>query len=182
MLALVVSSPMSARAADRFVFDDTHTSVVFAVNHLGYSRVFGRFQKVDGEFTVDKANAANNSVSVKIAAGSVDTAVGDRDRHLRGPDFFNVGEHPTIEFRSTNVVWGEGDALQVSGDLTMLGVTKPVTLAMKLNKIAPNFRGETIAGVSGSVTLKRSDFGMSYMQGGLGDEIEIWLEIEGKKA
>jgi len=181
-LSFLLAVPFVARAAaERFVLDETHAAVLFAVNHFGYARVFGRFDKVTGEFTVDRENAANSQVEVKIEATSLNTGVADRDRHLRGPDFFNVGEHPAITFKSTGVQFVNGTDMKVSGDLTILGVTKPVTIDMKLNKVGPNFRKEMVAGVSGALKVKRSDFGMNYMAQGIGDEIEIWLEIEGKK-
>ena len=169
-----------ARAADEFVFDAGHTLVMFAADHFGFTRVFGRFNDVDGQFTIDRENATNNSVSVKINAASLDTGVADRDKHLRSPDFFNVGEHPAITFESTGVTFGDGDALRVAGNLTMLGVTKPVALDLKINKVAP-LRGALVAGISGSLVVKRSEFGMSFLSNGIGDEIQIWIEVEGKK-
>ena len=175
----------AAQAADTFVIDPNHTNIVFAVNHLGYSNMIGQFQEFEGQFTVDQENPENGSVQITIKTASVDTDHEKRDDHLRSPDFFNAAEFPEMTFKSTGVeVTGE-NTRKVTGDLTLLGVTKPVTLDVTVNKIAPHplpqYEGVLTAGISASTSILRSDYGMKTFLPALGDEVRIWLEVEGQK-
>lgn len=175
--------PAAQAAPEQFVFDDTHTDILFAVSHLGFSKTYGRFNRSEGLITLDASNPENSSVEVTIDASSIDSNLQKRDDHLRGGDFFNVATHPTITYKSTEIsVTGENTAM-VTGDLTMLGVTKPVTLDVTLNKAGPSPAApdKTVAGFSATATLKRSDFGMTYGLPVLGDEVEMIFEIEAFK-
>jgi len=120
---------LSANAAEeQYNLDPAHTYPHFAVSHVGFSTMYGRFDATTGTLTMDRA-AKTLSVSVEIEAKSIGTGHAKRDDHLRSPDFFNVAEHPTLTFKSTGSRW-EGDRpVEISGDLTLVGVTRPVTLA-----------------------------------------------------
>ncbi len=122
-------------------------------------------------------------MTLTIQTASVDTAVGDRDDHLRSPDFFNAEEFPTIEFVSTGVTKTGDKTGTLAGNLTMLGVTKPVTLDVTFNKVGPHpnpqMAGVEVAGFSASTTVKRSEFGMNTFVPAVGDDIELWIEVEG---
>ena len=177
-VSLLLASPSSA---ETYTFDPDHTVILFRVDHLGFSKTIGRFGEFEGEFTFSGKPAADANVKLTIEASSVDTFVPRRDQHLRSPDFFSVEEFPKISFQSTKIE-PTGDATaKVTGDLTLHGVTKPVVIEMQVNRVGKNPRGVDVAGFSGATTLKRSDFGMMYGQGGIGDQIEIWLEVEGMK-
>ncbi len=184
VICLLLSPPTLGEAADQFKVDPDHTSVLFLVSHLGYSRVIGRFREFAGEFVLDQQNPANSRVVITINTASLDTNQPKRDAHLRSPDFFNVKEFPEMTFSSTLVQTTDGRNGKLTGDLTLLGVTRPVTLDVEINKVAPHpdpRTGMLVAGFSARAKLKRSDFGMTYgLRGGLGDEIEIWLEVEGE--
>jgi polyisoprenoid-binding protein YceI len=186
-LALGAAAPAfpQAEAAEPFAIDMAHTAIVFEVDHLGFSDTIGRFNEAEGVVSIDRENPANSEVEVTIQAASLDTNHAKRDEHLRGADFFNVAEYPTISFTSTDVeVTGENTA-QVTGDFTMLGVTKPVTLDVTLNALKahplPQYKGVMTAGFSATGTIRRSDFGMGAYVPAVGDEVAIVLEVEAQK-
>ncbi|MET4701233.1 polyisoprenoid-binding protein YceI [Constrictibacter sp. MBR-5] len=179
---LSIGAAAPAAAAD-FKLDPDHTMAVFVVNHLGYSNMIGRFNDVSGTFSFDPATPEKAKISMAIDTASVDTDHKRRDDHLRGPDFFNAQEFPQMTFESTKVeVTGERTG-KVTGDLTLLGVTKPVTLDVTFNKMEPHplppYNKVLTAGFSVRGTIKRSDFGMTYFLPAVGDEIQLMLEVEG---
>ncbi len=172
-----------ARASESYKIDPAHADVTFAIDHLGFSKTWGRFNEIDGTIVLDQAAPENSIVFVVIQAASVDTRHARRDEHLRGPDFFDVATYPAIIFRSNKVEpLGERTA-RVFGTLTLRGVPRPVTLFMILNQIAehPLRPGLVVAGFSGRTTIKRSEFGMTTGLPILGDEVEIVLEIEAQR-
>ena len=177
-----LASPALA-ASERFVFDDTHTDILFAVSHLGFSKTYGRFNRSEGLIVLDQSAPENSTVEVTIDASSIDTNLEKRDDHLRGGDFFDVQAHPTITYKSTAVTLTGENKANVTGNLTMLGVTKPVTLDVTLNKTGPSPASpdKIVAGFSATASLKRSDFGMTYGVPVLGDEVEMIFEIEAFK-
>ncbi len=181
LLAGLISQP--AAAADRFVMDKAHTNVAFLINHLGYSNMLGQFQDFEGEFVFDKGAVGNSRITLTIRTASIDTDHEARDKHLRSPDFFNALEFPTMTFTSTGVAKTGDNTGRVTGDLTLLGITHPVTLDVTFNKMAPHpipyYKGVMVAGFSARGTLKRSAFGMKYGLPSLGDEITLILEVEG---
>jgi polyisoprenoid-binding protein YceI len=183
LLGLVFSISLAtseARAGESYTLDPGHSAVLFEIDHFGFSKVFGRFDTMSGKITLDEGNLTASSVVITIDAGSLSTGVADRDDHLRSPDFFNAAEFPKIEFRSTGVESAGKGRARISGDLTLLGTTLPVTLEAKLNRVAPHPMrpGVTVAGFSASTTIDRTDFGMKYGEGGIGSEVVIRMEIE----
>ena len=167
-----------------YTIDPSHLSVVFNVHHLGFSNVYGRFNEASGEVVVDKDAIASSRVKFTIKAASIDTAFAKRDDHLRSPDFFNVKEFPEITFVSTKVEPKDKGIheLRLSGDLTMLGVTKPITLDVSFNKaeVSPASKKDTV-GFSARGILRRSDFGMKYGVPNIGDEVSLILEAEANR-
>ncbi|WP_421723263.1 YceI family protein [Bauldia sp.] len=169
-----------ALAADAFTIDQSHTSVVFFIDHLGYSDLIGRFNDVSGTFDFDQENIENSNIALVIDATSIDTNHEPRDDHLRSPDFLNVEEFPEITFESTAIEQTGDTTGEVTGDMTILGVTQPVTFAVTLNQIAPNPQsGDMVAGFSARAQVDRSDFGMTFGQGGIGDVLDLFIEVEG---
>ncbi len=180
MLAAIIGFGTTPAPAASFKIDGAHTSVVFQVNHVGYSNMFGRFDKISGGFEFDSEAPEKSSAQLVIDAASVNTNHARRDGHLRSPDFFNVKEFPEITFSTTKVTKTGKNTGTVTGDFTMLGVTRSQTLDVTFNKMAPNPMSKVLtAGFSARGKIKRSDFGMKYGLGGLGDEIEVFIEIEG---
>ena len=170
-------------APQEFEIDKTHTSIMFSVSHFGFSKVIGRFNDFSGNYTFDDANMLSGKVDLTINTTSIDTGMDKRDEHLRSPDFFDVEKFPTMTFTSTKVKKIGKNSAKVTGDLTLLGVTKPVTLDVKFNKLGeypmPQYKGIPVAGFSVHGKIKRSDFGMKTFLGPIGDEIELMIETEG---
>ena len=168
--------------AELYVLEKPHTQILFNVSHLGFSKSYGKFLKFDGEFHFDPTKVEDSKINVIINTASIEMNDGKWNDHLKNADFFNVEKFPEMTFTSTAIQkTGENTGL-VTGNLTLLGVTKPITLNVTYNKtdIHP-FTKETVAGFSARGSLKRSDFGMTYGLPGIGDEVEIILEVEGLK-
>lgn len=165
-----------------YAIDPAHASVAFIVNHLGFSNLIGRFDKVAGDISFDKDDVGASAVTVTIDTASVDTNHEKRDEHLRSPDFFNAKEFPAMTFKSVKITKTGANTGEMVGDLTLLGVTKPVTLAVTFNKdgVSPASKKET-AGFSAQGTVTRSAFGMKYGTPYISDEIKLLIEIEAIK-
>lgn len=174
-----VGLPMAA-LADSYTLDPAHTYPNFTVSHLGFSTMHGRFGKTSGTLTMDREKGTG-SVEVVIDTASVDTGFKKRDDHLRSPDFFNAVEFPQITFKSTKVSFA-GKGAKVEGNLTMKGVTKPVTLDVaSINCGVHPFSKKDVCGFDATATIKRSDFGITYGTPAIGDEISLDIEVEAVK-
>jgi polyisoprenoid-binding protein YceI len=180
LVALIGAFVLSANAADTFKVDQYHSSVLFSVQHLGVSNLYGRFNDISGTVVFDKDNPSKSSVELSVAVESLDTNFAKRDQNLKSPDYFNAKQFPTITFKSTRVE-GSGDTFKVSGDFTVHGVTKPLTVDFKKVGEGKGVQGEPRAGGETRFTIKRSDFGMNFQQGPVGDEVTIVLSLEGVK-
>lgn len=180
--AISMGAPAFA-APVSYKIDPAHTAVAFIVNHVGFSNVIGRFNTVGGDVTFDKDAVEKSVVNVTIDTTSVDTNHAKRDEHLRSPDFFNAKEFPKMTFKSTKIEKTGDKTGKLHGDLTMLGVTKPVVLDVTFNKdgVSPASKLET-AGFSARGTVKRTDFGMKYGAPAIGDDIQLLIEVEAVKS
>lgn len=177
--ALVLGFSAPAVQADTYELDGTHASVSFKIAHAGVSWTHGRFNGIKGAFTVDPS-PGKSSFEVTIAADSVDTNQPQRDEHLRSPDFFNVKQFPAITFKSTSVKPVE-KGLEVTGDFTLHGVTKPITLVFEGGKTTEFPAGVARTGYTTQLVLKRTDFGVGKPNPGLGDEVYIDISFEGTR-
>lgn len=163
--------------------DTSHSDVSFTIRHMMVSKVRGRFGAFTGEIVTGE-NLADSSVVATIDATSIDTNNEQRDGHIRSADFFDVENHPQWTFRSTGLRVDDGD-LALDGELTIKGVTRPVTLALEVNGFGPDAWGGTRAGFSASTAIDRNDFGVDIkmpLDGGgvvVGDKVQINLEVEG---
>ncbi len=163
--------------------DASHSDVSFSVRHMMVSKVRGRFGKFSGEIVTGE-NLTDSSVTATLDATSIDTNNEQRDGHIRSADFFDVENHPEWTFRSTALRVDDGD-LALDGELTIKGVTRPVTLALEVNGFGPDAWGGVRAGFSASTTIDRNDFGVDIkmpLDGGgvvVSDKVQIQLEIEG---
>ena len=180
-LSLLSSLPLIAHAADAYTIDPAHTYAHFSVSHLGFSTMQGRFDKSSGKVTLD-VTAKKGTVDINLEAASINTAWAKRDEHLRGPDFFNAAEYPNIVFKSSSVKFKGDVPGSVEGTLTLLGVSKPVTLTIHGFKcgIHPMTQKE-LCGADASAQIKRSDFGMKYALPNVGDDIKLVFEVEAYK-
>lgn len=156
-----------------------HAFVQFKIKHLGYSWLIGRFNKFDGEFSYDEKNPNASSVKVSIDTSSIDSNHAERDKHLRSKEFLDVGKFPKATFISTSFKEkGNGNA-ELKGKLTLHGVTKPVTLALKHVGHGADPWGGYRRGFEGSTMLALKDFGINYDLGPASREVEMFLAIEG---
>lgn len=182
VLTLSAVSSVWAHSADKggYKIDPVHSQAFFSVTHLGVAKFTGRFDSVKGELTVDGAGDGNK-VKAEIDVASVNSNFADRDKHLRSPDFFNAVQFPKMTFESAKVsIPATGDG-SMSGNLTLRGVTKPVTFKLRHIGAAKDPWGGYRSGYVASATIKRSDFGISFMPKGLSDDVEIELNIEAIK-
>jgi len=179
LLSLVPS--FFAHAADAYEIDGGHSFLVFTVGHMNVSTAHGRFNSFSGEITYDEANPANSEINLTIDMTSVDTGNQRRDDHLRGTDFFSSKQFPEATFETTSVEDKGNGILHVTGDLTMAGQTNPVTVEVKVTGPVEGRGGAILRGFEGKVTFKRSDFGIKYGLGGIGDEVSVTAAIEAKK-
>ena len=170
--------------------DATHTAVEFAVKHMMFTTVRGRFKDVKGTIEVDAQNPDNSTVNVEIAAASLDTGVADRDAHLRSADFLDVENHPTITFRSKRVEGAmkqEGDKFRVVGDLTIRGTTMEVVLEAQYEGTGKDPWGGTRAGSRATAKIDRREWGLKWNQaletGGIlvANEVRIEVEVQAVK-
>ena len=178
--AIVCLSGQSGIAADDYDYDLVHSSVSFKARHLDISWIHGRFNDVAGKFSIDRENPAKSTFELTIKADSIDTANKARDEHLRQPDYFDTKQFPTITFKSTSTKPIDG-GYEVTGNFTMHGTTKKVTLVLKGGK-EHEFKGVKRVAFSTELSLKRSDFGFDKSAiGPIGDEALIFIDCEGMR-
>ena len=167
------------QTTETYKVDPVHTTAIFRIKHLGVTYFYGRFNETTGSFTLNTENPSEMFFDVQIKTESVDTNATGRNNHLKSPDFFNAKQFPTISFKSKSVQSSGENTYTVSGDLTLHGVTKPITVQMEFvgqgDKGPRGYR----AGFDVTFSIKRSDYGMNYMQGMLGDEVTIMAGLEG---
>jgi polyisoprenoid-binding protein YceI len=177
-LSLSLGAPVLAAPAP-WAIDNSHTAITFTVDHFGYSTVHGFFREFTGELSLDPEAPEASEVAFTIQADSLDTLFAKRDEHLKSADFLDVAKFPTITFQSTKVEPAGNDSAKVTGDLTIKGVTRPVVLDVKLNKLEPSpmTKAET-AGFTATTVIKRSDFGVSAYVPAVGDELTVRIDTE----
>lgn len=180
-LVLLGGASSAARAeVQTYDFDKAHTQVLFFVNHLGFSNSQGEFLDYNGYFTFDQNHTEKSKIDVTIKTSSIDMDDDNWDDHLKGADFFNVEKFPDMTFKSTAIKVTGDNTANITGDLTLLGVTKPVTLNVTHNKSGTHpYTGKHVAGFSATGVVKRSEFGMNYGLPGVADDVHLRLEVEG---
>ena len=168
-------------AADTYTIDPGHTHPSYEIGHFGWSVQRGRFDKVSGKIVLDRA-AKSGSVDVTIDVASVSTGVAKLDEHLKSEDFFDVAKYPTMSFKSKKVVFSGDKPASVEGELTLLGVTKPLTLIISAFQCAPNqFVKKEACGADATGTIKRTEFGMTKLAPALGDDVKLVINVEAFK-
>lgn len=174
-----VSTQMPGYVAGKWTIDPVHSHVGYSIRHFGVNRLQGRFESYEGEI-VTADNPLDSTVTATIDTTSFSSGHPMRDDHMRGEAFLNAGEHPTMTFRSTGVR-EDGDGWLIDGELTLRGVTKPVTLKTELGGIIESPQGGTVLALAVSTTLNRTDFGVG-MPGNVvvSEEVAITLGIEAK--
>ena len=169
-----------------WTIDPTHSMIEFSVKHMMFTTVRGKFGAVEGTVHLDTEDPMASAVEVEIESAGIDTGVEDRDTHLRSPDFFDVEQYPLIRFRSTKVSGSlvEGGSFEVSGDLTIRGVTRELVLEASFEGTGTDPWGGTRAGFSASTTIDRRDLDLTWNQaletGGVlvGHDVKIGLQVQ----
>jgi polyisoprenoid-binding protein YceI len=182
LTALALPMTSSALAAESYPIDARHSQVVFTYTHFGFSRQTAQFRQISGEVMFDAADPGKSSASVTIPIEALDTGVPDLDKDLKSPNFFDAAQFSDATFKSTKVEKTGADTLNVSGDLTIHGVTRPVTLAVKVMKSGEHPMKKVPAlGFDATTTIKRSDFGVNKLVPMVSDEIDIHIAVEAQQ-
>lgn len=179
VFGVFVATGVTSVAADTYRVDPVHSAVIFRIQHLGVSDAFGRINDPSGSFFLDEADPGKNSMEISVNTHKVDTANDKRDKNLRSPDFFNVEEFPPISFKSREFEKTGVKTYRITGDLTMLGVTKPLTVTATRVGSGKDPWGRYRTGFTTEFTIKRSEFGMDFLMSGLGDDVHITVSVEG---
>ena len=187
---VAITLPLAAPAqVESYNIDPIHTIPYWETDHLGYATMRGHFNKISGNFTIDRA-AKTGALEIIIQTASLNTGDTDRearsrtrDEHLRSPDFFNVAEFPTMTYRATSVKFADDSPDVIEGNLTLLGVTRPVSLKIERWRCGPDPRtaGKRYqCGGNATGLFKRSDFGMKFgLPTAIGDEVKLWMSFYG---
>ncbi len=178
-LALSLFAGLAHAETTPYTFDTVHSKIIFKAKHLGFSWSYGEFTDFSGSFDFDSADWANSKVEVTIPVDSLEMGDATWNEHLRAPNYFNLAEHSEMRFVSTKVEKSSDSEGKLHGDLTVLGVTKPVVLDVVLNQQGPHpFSKKPRVGFSASGVLSRSEFGMTQLVPIVGDEVHLIIEIE----
>ena len=177
--ALALTTVAGAALPSQWQLDDSHTRVGFSVNHLGFSTTMGHFNDVKGVVNYDVKAPSKTNMSFTIATDSIDTNWDARDEHLKKAEFFNVAKYPTMTFKSTSVKFINPQQAKVTGDFTMLGQTKPLTLDVTLNKIANSpLTKEPVIGFRATGNIDRAAYGMTASADGTTTNVPIQIDGE----
>ena len=179
-LTVALTAPSLLQAAD-YVIDTekAHAFIQFRIKHLGYSWLLGRFNDFDGTFSYDEANPAAARVEVNIRTASIDSNHAERDKHLRGKDFLEVDKFPQATFVSTGFTENADKTAVLTGNLSLHGVTRPVSIAVKHVGHGPDPWGGKRRGFEGTTRLKLADYNIDFDLGPAAREVELFLSVEG---
>ncbi len=177
--AMALTTLASAAIPSQWQLDNSHTRVGFQVEHLGFSTTMGRFNDVEGTLNYDIKAPNQTQMQFTIATDSIDTSWDARDKHLKTDDFFNVAKYPTMTFKSTQVTFINPQQAKVTGDFTLLGQTKPLTLEVTLKKIADSpMTKEPVIGFRATGNIDRAAYGMTTFADGITTNVPIQIDGE----
>jgi polyisoprenoid-binding protein YceI len=176
--SLLLTAPAAGAAGQSHKVDPVHSTVLFKIQHFGAGNFYGRFNDASGTIVLDPKEPGKSTVELQVKADSIDTANEKRDQHVKGPDFFNVKQFPLITFKGKDLKKTGDTKYEVTGDLTLHGVTKEVKIQAEQVGSGKGMGGEIRTGFEATFKLKRSDFGMKFMVGPVGDEVQIIASLE----
>ena len=176
---VLMATALPLWAAETYEVDTAHTYILFKINHLNVGNSYGRFNGATGTFVWNDADPSASRFEIMVSATNVDTDNEKRDKHLRSADFFNVAEHSSIAFKSTGVRKTGPDTYEITGQLSLLGRSHPITVTAVQTGHGKDPWGNYRRGFETTFTIKRSRWGMDFMMNGLGDEVEITVSVEG---
>lgn len=181
--ALAFGATSALAAAEKYMLDASHSQIVFSYNHLGFSTTYGMFSGFEGEIMFDEASPEASMVSVSMPVMSMFTGWEKRDGHFMSGDFFGASESDMVTFTSTGISVTGDNTADITGDLSMNGVTKSVVLAATLNKTGQHpMAGKAWLGFDATTQIKRSDFGVGAFAPAISDEVDIKISLEAAKA
>ena len=176
--AVTHTAAAAAAPAGTLGVDPVHSMVVFQINHAGASNPFGVFHGLSGTVTV--AGDGTPSLDLSLPVEKLDMGNPAWEKHIKSADFFNAAQFPTVTFKSTSAKKTGDDLFEVTGDLTLHGVTKPVTISLTQIGVGKGMQGETRVGYGATFTIKRADYGVSYLEGkGVGSDVTLMVNVEG---
>jgi polyisoprenoid-binding protein YceI len=179
MFLLFLSASLPVFAEDTLIIDQGHSAVVFNWNHRGFSNPVARFEKIEGRIVLDAGDMTKSSVSVRIPLAGLRTAIEILDRQLKGEEFFEAVKYPDITFKSTGIAKGPMETLKISGTLSVHGVSRPIVLDAKINRIESGSKQEPgRAGFEADAMLQRSDFGVGKYVPTVSDDIHVHITLE----
>ena len=181
ILSVSLKAAETPAPVETYSVDAVHSTALFRVKHLDISNTYGRFNDLSGAIAIDPADASKNSIEIEVKVESLDTYNAKRDQHLKGPDFFNSKQFPVMAFKSQSVKIAGEKAYEVVGDFTRHGVTKALTIQVEKVGAGKDPWGGQRIGFETTFTIKRSDFGMTFMPDAVGDEVQITVSLEGIK-
>jgi polyisoprenoid-binding protein YceI len=181
LLSVLAFAGTTIAHADSFKIDPVHSTIIFKAGHFGVGNVYGRFDTFSGTFTLDQNDPTKDAVNVEIKTDSLDSNAPKRDTDIKGPDFLNAAQFPTATFKSTSVKKIDDKTYEVTGDFTLRGVTKPLTLNVQAIGSGPGPKGEFRSGWEATTTLKRSDFEVKALLPAVSDEVSLRIAVEGVK-
>lgn len=179
VLVGMLSAIPPAVAAENYTVDTAHTYILFRVKHLNIGYTYGRLNGATGSFVWDEASPPKSRIDMQVMANGVDTYDAKRDKHLQSPDFFNVGRYPSITFKSTSLKKLVGDLYEITGDLTLLGKTRPITFQVRQTGSGKDPWGDYRRGFETKFTVKRSEFGMDFLLDVVSDQVDLTVSVEG---
>jgi polyisoprenoid-binding protein YceI len=182
MFVVMVAGAAHVRGADTYKIDPIHGTVIYRISHFGVGNAYGRFNEPTGSVTLDNDDPSKSAFEFVVNVDKLDTANPKRDAHLKSPDFFNAKQFPKIEFKSTKVEKKGDNQYELTGDLSMHGVTKPITFVItKTGEGTHPQRKAPMTGWEAQVDLKRSDWGIKGLMDAIGDDVHLIISFEAIK-
>jgi polyisoprenoid-binding protein YceI len=178
---MLLCTSQAARCAETLAIDPSHTAVIFSWNHRGFSHPVARLERISGNVLLDRYDMTKSSVSVTLPLDGLRTGDDALDRRVKGAEFLDATLYPVITFKSTKIESAGNNALKMTGDLSVHGVTKSVELDVKVNKISAASDHDMAAGFDADVVLRRSDFGAGRYVPMTGDELSVHITLEAAK-
>ena len=174
-----LTCPNAAFSQGGFVIDPDHSSIIFRVKHLGITFVYGRFNHATGRYRFQDSESEAAEIDIRVRVMDIDTGNAVRDADLQSPDFFHAEKYPWIRFKSVSIEPLENESFRVTGDLSLHGVARRVTLEAVKTGSRVDMEGRMRTGFQATFTIRRSDYGMKYMLGGVGDRVLLTVSVEG---
>lgn len=176
--SVLVASICYGASCETYAVDPVHSSLVFRIKHLGIAFFYGRFNDPEGTVTIDPENPENNSVSISVQTGHINTFNPERDSHLKSPDFFDAEKFPVLSFNGNGFKLLGKNTYEVRGNLTFHGVSRPIIVIVEHTGSGNDPWGGYRTGFETTFKIRRSDFGMKYMMDGIDDTVRVTLSVE----